>query len=123
MGRVREDDEDSVGAVRNDLLRHAAHDGGVLGEEVVAAHARLARKPGRDHRDVGAFRKAVVVTADECRVEAVDGRAFPEVERLALGHAFHDVDEGDFVDDVHPSDALGNGCAYVTGAYNGELHT
>ena len=62
--RVGDDDEDGVGrdgrgADRDD----AAHDAGVLGQQVVAAHARLAGQAGGDDDDVRAGRVGVVVRA------------------------------------------------------------
>ena len=64
----------------------------------------------------------VVVAALDDGVEPVDGRGLHEVERLALGHARVDVDEGDVLDDVHARDALGDGGADVAGADDGDLH-
>ena len=46
--RVADDDQDGVGGVRGDLFADRADDLGVLREQVVARHARLARQAGGD---------------------------------------------------------------------------
>ena len=50
--RVRDDDQDRVGRVRHGLLDDRADDAGVLGQQVVAAHPRLAGQPGGHDDDV-----------------------------------------------------------------------
>ena len=70
----------------------------------------------------GADAILLIVAALDDGVELVDGGGLHEVERLALGHARVDVDEGDVLDDVHARDALGDRCADVARAYHGELH-
>ena len=62
-------------------------------DEVVAAHARLAGKPGGDDDDVGALDVLVAVRALELDVEAVDRRGLGDVEHLALGQPLDDVEE------------------------------
>ena len=53
-------------------------------EQVVAAHAGLARHAGGDDADVGAVDRLVGGGAGELGVEAVDRRGLGEIERLAL---------------------------------------
>ena len=50
--RVRDDDQDRVGRLPRGLLHDGLDDAGVLGQQVVAAHARLAGQAGRDDDDV-----------------------------------------------------------------------
>ena len=72
-----------------------AHDLGVDADEIVAAHAGLARHAGGDDHDIGALDVVVVVGAVKARVEALDRRALRDVERLALRHAVDDVEQHD----------------------------
>ena len=74
-----------------DLLHHLEVDA----EQVVAAHAGLARHAGGDDADVGAFDRLVGVGAGDLGVEAVDRRGLRDVERLALRDAFDDVEQHD----------------------------
>ena len=97
-----------------------ADDARVLGQQVVAAHARLARQAGGDHDDVGAGRVRVVVGAHDPHVVAHDRRRLRHVQRLALGQALDDVDEDD-VREPRLSDALRGGRADVAGADDGDL--
>ena len=120
--RVRDDDDDGVGAALGELLGDAADDARVLGEEVVAAHARLAREAGRDDADVGALGQRVVAAAGELGVELVDGGGLPEVEGLALRDPLLDIDEDDLVRHVFAGDALCDGRAHVAGADDGDFH-
>ena len=60
-------------------------------QQIVAAHARLARQARRDHHHVGIRRGRVIVRARDADVVAFDGAHLEHVERLALRHAFDDV--------------------------------
>ena len=80
-----------VADARADLVHHL----GVDGEQVVAAHAGLARHAGGDDHHVRAFDGCIVLGAGERRVEAFHRAALGEVQRLALRHAVHDVEEHD----------------------------
>ena len=71
-----------------DLLHHLEIDA----EQIVAAHAGLARHAGGDDADVGALDRLVGIGAGELGVEAVDRRGLGDVERLALRDAFGDVE-------------------------------
>ena len=73
-------------------LRHHL---GVDADEVVAAHARLARHAGGDDHHIGAGDRGIVVGAGEAGVEALDRRRLGQVERLALRHALDDVAQHD----------------------------
>src|SRR5437763_12563991 len=53
---IRDDYQDAVRRALHDFGRDAGDDLLVLPQQVVAAHARLARQAGRDHDDVGVFR-------------------------------------------------------------------
>ena len=102
------------------LLDDGPHDPGVLGEQVVAAHARLAGEAGGDDDDVGAGGVRVVVRAGDAGVVPDDGRGLGKVEALALRQPLDDVDEDD-VGDARLRDALGGRRADVAGADDGDL--
>ena len=101
-------------------LDDGLHDAGVLRQQVVAAHARLARQAGGDDDHVGPGRLVVVVRPDDPRVVADDRRGLGEVEALALGQALDDVHE-DHVGETRLGDALRGGGADVPGADDRDL--
>ncbi len=96
---------------RADLL----HDLEVDVEEVVAAHAGLARHAGGDDGDVGVLDRGVGRGTGHLRVEAGDGRGFGDIERLAIRHAFHDVEQDD-VTKFLEADEMGERAADLAGA-------
>ena len=93
---------------------------GVLGKEVVTAHAGLAGETGGDDDDVRAGRVGVVVRAEDPGVVTDDRRRFGEIEPLALRQPFHDVDEDD-VGQTRLRDPLGCRGADVAGTDHGDL--
>jgi hypothetical protein len=113
--RVGHRDDDAVRRVADDLLGHRLHDLVVDVDEIVAAHARLARhaRGDDDHVRPGAHR--VVVAADDLAVRPDDGAALGDVQgdagRLVLG----DVDDDD-VGEVALGDDARGGHADVAGA-------
>ncbi len=113
--RVGDADHEGVGAMRLDALAHRLHDLEVDAEQVVAAHAGLARHAGRDDHDVGAGDVGVVLRAGVGGVEAVDRGALGDVEALALWHALGDVEQ-DHVAELLQADEVGEGAADVAGA-------
>ena len=62
--RIGNDDEDAVGRILHDLAHHIAHDLVVGVEQIVAAHARLARNAGGDHHDVRVCGIGIIVGAE-----------------------------------------------------------
>ena len=112
--RVGDDDDDAVGRVRDDLAHHAAHDAEVGVQQVVAAHAGLAWNAGSDDNDVGVGGVGVVVCADDLAVALFDGHGLEKIERLALRHAFNDVDEDD-IGKFLGGDPMSGGGADVAG--------
>ena len=61
-------DQYGVGRVPGRLFDDGANDSGVLGEQVIATHARLPGETGGHHDDVAAGRIGVVVRAGYSRV-------------------------------------------------------
>ena len=70
-------------------------------EEVVAAHAGLARDARGDDDDIGACDGRIVARAGEPRVEALDWARLREIKRLSLRNAVDDVEEDDVAELLH----------------------
>ena len=108
------------GEARTTLLGDRADDPLVRGDEVVAAHARLARKAGGDHDHLGAGGLLVAVRAGDARLVAEHRACLVDVERLALRQALLDVDEDD-VGVVALREHLRAGRTHVSGADDRDL--
>jgi hypothetical protein len=85
--------------VADDLLGHRLHDRVVGLQQVVAAHARLARHTRGDDHDIrsGGLRPPLVggSVADHPGVGPLDGAGFQHVERDASRLLIRDVDDDD----------------------------
>ena len=101
-------------------LGDTADDLAVGGKQVVAAHAGLARKAGRDHDDLGAGGLVIGVRADDVRLVADHRPGLVQVERLALRHAFDDVHQ-DHIGVVTLGQPLRGGRTDVAGADHRDL--
>ena len=77
---------------------------GVGADQIVAAHAGLARDAGGDDHDIGAGDLGIVVGAADHRVVALDRRAFDDVERLPLRHPLDDVEQHDVAQFLEPGE-------------------
>jgi hypothetical protein len=99
--RVGDDDHKGVGTVMADVLAHRADHVGVGADQVVAAHAGLARHPGGDDDDVSPREVGIVACAAQGCVEALDWTALRKVEGLAGRHSLHDVEENDVPELLH----------------------
>ena len=108
------------GACGLDAFADRLHHLEVDAEQVVAAHARLARHAGGDDDHVGAGDVGVVVGAGELGVEAFDRAALGEVERLALGDALGDVEQDDVAQFLLRGE-MGERAADVAGADKRDL--
>ena len=104
-----------LGRLGDDFRDHVGHDLEVGVQQVVAAHAGLARNAGGDDDDVGVGGGGVVVGAGDVDVALFDGHGFEQVERLALGHAFDHVDQ-DHIGQFLGRDPVRGRCANVAGA-------
>ena len=93
--RVRDRDDDAVRRVLDDLLGDLLHDLVVHVQQIVAAHAGLARHARRDDDDVGVGAVGVVAGAHDARVRAVDRARLEHVERDARRLLIGDVDDDD----------------------------
>ena len=103
-----------------DALADRLHHLEVDAEQVVAAHAGLARHAGGDDADVGAGDVGVVRGALERGVEAFDGARFRDVERLALGRAVGNVEQDDVAEFLERGE-MGQRAADLAGADEGNL--
>jgi len=106
--------------VGDGLFHDRLDDPGVLGQQVVAAHARLASQTRGHDDDVAARGVGVVVRPGDPGVVADDRGRLGEIEGLALRQPFDDVDEHD-VGEAGLGDALGRRRADVAGADDRDL--
>ena len=100
--RIGDADDEGVGRVFLDAGADLLHHLEVDAEQIVAAHARLARHAGGDDADVGALDRLVGIGAGKRGVEAFDRGGLDEIERLALRNALHDVEQDDVAELLEP---------------------
>ena len=120
--RIGDADDEGVRRVFLDAGADLVHHLEVDAEQIVAAHAGLARHAGGDDADVGAGDRLVGVGAHDLGVEAVDRRGLREVERLALRNAFGDVEQHD-VAELLEADEMGERAADLAGTDQRNLVT
>ena len=100
--RVGDYDENRLRRVSNHILDHIGHDLEIGVQQIVAAHAGLSRKAGRDNHDVAVGCVGVVVRAGDVDVGSFNGKSLLQIQRLALRHAF------DYIDHHHVGQFLGH---------------
>ena len=76
-----------------DALADGLHDLKIDAEQVVAAHAGLARHAGGDDAHVGAGDVGIVIGALQLRIETLDRARLHQVERLAARRIGGDVEQ------------------------------
>src|SRR4030095_7827693 len=74
---------------------HLRHNLSVGLEQIVAAHAGLARQPCRNDHNIGVISLVVGIAADHAHVETFDWRCLRQVQRFALWHTLNNVDQHD----------------------------
>ena len=120
--RVGDADHERVGCVfaqaGADLVHHLKIDA----EQVVAAHAGLARHAGGDDAHIGAFDRLVGIDARHARVEALDRRGLHQVERFALRDAFGNVEQN-HIAEFFEANQVGERAADLAGADQCNLGT
>ena len=99
--RVGDADDERVRGIGLDALADRLHHLEVDAEQIVAAHARLARDPGGDDAHVGIGDVGIIVRALERDVKAVDRGGLGDVERLALRRALGNVEQDDIAQFAH----------------------
>ncbi len=90
--RIGDADDEGVGSILLDALAHRRHDFEIDADQIVAAHAWLPRHAGGDDHHIGTLDVGVIVGAFQLRIEAFDRAGLGQVQRLALGQAFGDVE-------------------------------
>src|SRR5690348_16406102 len=120
--RIGDANDEGVGRVFLDAGADLLHHFEIDAEQIVAAHAGLARHAGGDDADVGAVDGLVAVGARELGVEVVDRRGLRNIERLALRHTFDDV-EHDHVAKLLEADEVGERAADLAGADQSDFLT
>ena len=113
--RIGDADDEGVGRVLLDAGADLLHHLQIDAEKIVAAHARLARHAGGDDADRGALDLVIGIGADDAGVEALHRSGLRQIERLALRHAFHDVEKND-VAQLLEADQMRQRSADLTGA-------
>ncbi len=98
---VGDADDERVRGVRLDARADRLHHAEVDAEQIVAAHARLARNPGGDDAHVRAGDVGVIGCALQLRVEIVDGAGLGDVERLSFRNTLGDVEQDDVAEFAH----------------------
>ena len=115
---------DGFRAVGQNLLSHTLDNPRIGRDQIVAAHPRLARQATGDHDDIRSCGLAIVVGRAHCAgVVAVDRAGLPDIEGLALGKSFFDVEEDDLVADFTGGEHIGAGRAHIACTYYSDLGT
>ena len=78
-----------------DVFGDGFDDAGVDRQQIVAAHARFAGNACGDDHHIRAFEVGIIIGAFEGRIDLFDGAGLRDIERLALGQAFGDVEQND----------------------------
>jgi hypothetical protein len=120
--RVRDADDEGVGRVLLDAAADGLHDLEVDAKKIVAAHAGLARHPGRHDHHVGTLDRRIVLRAREGSVESVDRRGLGDVEALTLRNPFRDVEKDDVAEFLQAGE-MGERAADLAGADERDLVT
>ena len=74
----------ALGRMLGDAFRDRLHDLDVGGDQIIAAHAWLARNTGRNHDDIGIGGVGVIRCPGDSGIKALDRRALCQIEHLAF---------------------------------------
>ena len=88
-------DDERVRRIGLDAFADGLHNLQIDAEQIVAAHPRLAGDTCRDDDDIGAGDIGVIIGALEGDIETFDRAALRQIERLALRHAFDNIEQHD----------------------------
>ena len=100
----------------HDLADHIVHDLVIGIQEVIAAHAGLARHSSGDDDDVRIGCVRVVVGAEDRRVALLNRHGLQQVETFSLGNSFDDVDQDD-IGQLFRGDPMSGSGADVSRSY------
>src|SRR6202166_656449 len=120
--RIGDADHEGIRRVFLDAGADLPHHLEIYVEQIVAAHARLARHAGGDDAHIGAVDRFIGVSAGYFGVEIVDRRGLGDIERLTLRDAFHDVEHHD-VAELFEADKVGERAADLASADQRNLVT
>ena len=118
--RVGDDDHERIGAVGLNAGGDFGDHAGILGQQVVAAHARHAREAGGDDHHVGPGNGGVVAAARHQAVKAINRARLHQIQRLAGGNATKDVKHY-HVAEVLETDEMGERSTNITSADEGDF--
>lgn len=111
------------------LIDNALDDLCVDADQILAAHARLARHAGRDDDDLGARRRSIAVRivrqsrdALHRRVKVQHVSRLHDVDGLAFRHAFLDINEDDLAAERLRRKDVRNGSSDITCTNNCYFH-
>ena len=113
--RIGDADDKGVRRIFLDAGADRFHDLEVDAEQIVAAHPRLARHPGRHDDNVGPGDGFIAIRPRERRIETVDRTRLGKIQRLALRCPFRDVEEDD-VAKLFERREVSQGSADLTGS-------
>jgi hypothetical protein len=121
--RVAHHDDDAIRTMLDHILRYALYNSGVGGNKIIPAHARLPRKTARDHNHIAVCGLGVIVrTTHYAAIEQVDRCGLPNIQGLAFGEAFLDIQQHYFVGEFPTGHGIGASCTHVAGPYHGDFH-
>ena len=118
--RVGDADHERVRCVGGNAFADRFHDLEVDAQQIVAAHARLARNASRHDADIRARDTGVIVGPLEGAVEALGRARFRDVERFALRRTFGDIEQNDVTEFLDGGE-MGERAADLAGADKGDL--
>ncbi len=113
--RVGDADDERVGGMGGDAFAHRFHDLEVDPQEIIAAHAGFARDACGDDADIGPRDIGIGLRAPERGVEPFGRAGFRDIESLALGGAFGDVEQDDIAQFLERGE-MGERAADLSGA-------
>ena len=118
--RVGQNDEDGLRRILEGVRGCITDDLGVDGQQVFAAHTRLARHARRDDDDIGTLGGSIIIAADHGYILADHRQGFLQVQGLALWHPFDDIHQHQ-VGDFTFGQPMGGGGTGHSGANNGNF--
>ena len=111
--RIGDADDEGIGGMAFDSVGDRLHHLQIDAEQIVPAHAWLARDARSDDHDIGAGYGAVIIGAADMRVETGDRSGLRQVERFTLRRPFRDIEEDDVAQFLE-ADKMGKRAADLT---------
>ena len=93
--RIGDADDERIRRILLDAFADRGHHFQIDADQIVAAHARLARHAGGDDHHIGALDVGIVLGALEFGIKAFDGTGLGQIQRFALGQTFGNVEDHD----------------------------